>query len=88
MDPDNARQAPARRARAKFAFYGHVAIYVIVTLALVLADTFTSPGRTWAVWVGAAWAIALLAHGLFVLLVAARGPLATPPLDRTGPRTT
>lgn len=57
------------RAKAKFAFFLHAAVFAAVMLLLVLIDAFTSPGNTWFIWPLMGWGIAVLLHGARVYLL-------------------
>ncbi|MDP4076680.1 2TM domain-containing protein [Acidovorax sp. A1169] len=57
-----------RRAGAKFGWFIHATVYVLVNLLLVSLSL--SSGRHWAVFPHAGWGIGLLVHGMVVFFLA------------------
>ncbi|KRC30860.1 2TM domain-containing protein [Acidovorax sp. Root219] len=57
-----------RRAGAKFGWFIHATVYVLVNLLLVSLSL--SSGRHWAVFPLAGWGIGLLVHGMAVFFLA------------------
>lgn len=55
-----------QRAKAKFGFYSHVAIYAAVILLLFFVNILTAPGTYWVVWPLMGWGIAVVIHGVSV----------------------
>lgn len=55
-----------RRAKAKFGFYVHVAVYAAVIALLFVINLMTSPGSYWVIWPLAGWGIAVIVHATSV----------------------
>jgi hypothetical protein len=60
------RRLAERRAGAKFGFYVHALVYLVVNAGLVAINLATSPQALWFVWPMFGWGIGLVAHGLGV----------------------
>jgi len=60
------RQLAERRVRARYGFWTHAAIYVVVNTGLVAINLATSPGVLWFVWPMFGWGVGLVAHGVTV----------------------
>ena len=68
-DPEAERRRIARkRARAKLAFYRHLALYLVVSVFLLGLNLVFSPDALWFYWPAGGWGIALVAHGAQVYL--------------------
>ena len=64
------REARARlRAEAKYGFYRHLAVYVVVNLMLFVINLATSPTNFWAIWPLIGWGIAIAIHALMVFVL-------------------
>ena len=63
LDNDLRRKAE-RRAGAKFGFYIHATVFVLVNLGLVGLNLLVTGGPRWFVFPMLGWGIGLLAHGL------------------------
>ena len=68
MRPDDREVRARSRAEAKFGFYKHLAVYVVVNLMLFVIDLATSPGYFWAIWPLIGWGIAIAIHALTVFV--------------------
>jgi len=60
------RELAERRAGAKFGFYSHALVYVVVNAGLAVLNLLTDPRYLWFVWPLVGWGIGLAAHGLSV----------------------
>ena len=60
------RRLAERRAGAKFGFYIHALVYLVVNAGLVAINLATSPQVLWFIWPLFGWWIGLAAHGLGV----------------------
>ena len=60
------RQEARKRAKVKLSFFGHLAIYVVVNIFLVVVNLLTAPESLWFYWVLMGWGIGLAAHGIAV----------------------
>jgi hypothetical protein len=47
-------------------FYGHLASYLLVNVALLILNLVTSPKELWFIWPMIGWGIGLMFHGLRV----------------------
>ncbi|HUT55425.1 MAG TPA: 2TM domain-containing protein [bacterium] len=56
-------------AEAKFAFYIHLAAYVMVNLLLIFINAMTTPLFWWVQWSLMGWGFALLIHALISFLL-------------------
>ena len=56
------------RAEAKYRFYKHVAVFVVVNVLLLIINLITSPGYMWSIWPLIGWGVALVLHGLNVFV--------------------
>lgn len=56
-------------AETKFAFYIHLAAYVIVNLLLIFINAMTTPLFWWVQWSLMGWGFALLIHALVSFLM-------------------
>jgi Na+-driven multidrug efflux pump len=56
-------------AEAKFAFYIHLAAYVIVNILLIFINAMTTPLFWWVQWSIMGWGFALLIHALVSFLL-------------------
>lgn len=61
------RNQAVKRIGARRAFYTHLAVYMIVNLALVAYWYFTGGGDFWPGWVIFGWGIGLAIHGFNAL---------------------
>ena len=67
FDPEHElRQTARKRAQAKLSFLGHLGIYLVVNIILLLVNLLTSPGGLWFYWALLGWGIGLAAHGIGV----------------------
>ena len=60
------RRLAERRAGAKFGFYIHALVYLVVNAGLVTINLAISPHVLWFIWPLFGWGIGLAAHGLGV----------------------
>ena len=59
-----------RRAKAKYNFFVHAAVYAAVMVLLVLVNVLTLPGTIWFIWPLIGWGFAVALHGVRVYLLA------------------
>ncbi len=72
-EPD--RRDPAyRRLDDRMTFATHVALFAASNSGLWFFQTLAQHSDRWAIWVTAGWAIALVAHGLYVFAIADYSP--------------
>ena len=60
------RQLARKRAQLKLSFFGHLAIYVVVNVILLVVNLLTSPGALWFYWPALGWGMGVAAHGVTV----------------------
>lgn len=60
------RRRAERRAGAKYGFYSHALIYLVVNAGLAILNLATTPHNLWFLWSVVGWGIGLAAHGLSV----------------------
>ena len=70
MEQTNDYEAARRRAKAKYGFFVHAAVYAAVMLLLVVINLLTSPGVIWFIWPLMGWGLAVALHGARVFLLA------------------
>ncbi len=58
--------AARKRARAKYDFYKHLAVYFAIMVMLLIINLTTSPGYLWSIWPMFGWGIAIVIHALRV----------------------
>src|SRR5436309_13188364 len=51
-------------ARAKMAFYAHLAVYLVVNALLVAINLLTSAGHVWFQWPLLGWGVGVLVHAV------------------------
>jgi len=68
MDNDKKYEAAKKRVEAKFGFFIHLAVYVLVNGLLITINLIRSNEVLWFVWPLAGWGIGLLFHGLSVFV--------------------
>ena len=60
------------RAKAKYGFYKHLAVYVVMNLMLFFINLLTAPDYFWCIWPLIGWGIAVAIHALLVYVGGAR----------------
>jgi hypothetical protein len=68
MENQEAYQRAKQRVEAKFGFYIHLAVYLVVNGLLLTINLLTAPGEYWFLWPLLGWGIGLLFHGLGVFV--------------------
>jgi hypothetical protein len=48
-------------------FYGHLLVFVLVNIGLLVYNLATSPDNLWFIYTFVGWGIGLIAHGLYVM---------------------
>ncbi len=56
------------RARAKYGFYKHLAVFFVINLMLFLINIITGPGYFWSIWPLMGWGVAIAIHALRVFV--------------------
>lgn len=65
------RNEPAfRRLDDRMNFATHVAIFSAINSGIWFVRTIKAADWTWSVWFTGAWALALVAHGVFIFAIA------------------
>ena len=57
-----------KRAEAKFGFYVHLSIYIVVNVLLVFINLTTSNSYLWFIWPLMGWGIGVFIHALLVFI--------------------
>lgn len=66
---DAERYEKARRTvKARFDFYNHLGVYIVIMAFLALLNHLLSPGRYWVIWPLVFWGLAVALHGISALL--------------------
>ena len=60
------RQEARKRAQAKLSFFGHLAIYLVVNIVLLMVNLLASPETLWFYWAALGWGVGVVAHGATV----------------------
>lgn len=68
MNTEDQGARARKTAEAKFGFYKHAIVYVVVSIILVIVNFVTSPGSYWFVWPIMGWGIAIVLHASSVFL--------------------
>jgi len=68
MNKEVSHQDARLRAKTKFDFYVHAAIYVIVIAMLAAINLINSPGYLWVLWPAFGWGIGLGVHAAVVFM--------------------
>lgn len=66
MHTEDQAIAARQRAKAKFGFYVHAAVFAAVTILLFVINILTSTGSYWVVWPLMGWGIAIVIHAISV----------------------
>lgn len=72
MDQTDTYERARDRAEAKYQFYIHAAVYVVVMIFLVVINMLTSPDTAWSIWPLVGWGLALALHAARVFLMGGR----------------
>ncbi len=56
-------------ARAKMAFYVHLAVYLVVNALLIAINLLTSAGHVWFQWPLLGWGIGVLVHAIVAFVL-------------------
>ncbi|MBW1848746.1 MAG: 2TM domain-containing protein [Deltaproteobacteria bacterium] len=68
MENQEAYEKAKKRVEAKFGFYIHLSVYIIVNLLLVIINFSTSTQYLWFKWPLMGWGIGLFFHAFSVFL--------------------
>ena len=66
MENQEAYQKAKRRVEAKFGFYWHLSVYLVVMTVLVIINLSTWPDYLWFKWPLLGWGIGVFFHGLAI----------------------
>lgn len=72
MTEDQHLERARERAKAKFDFYVHLVIYLVVMGMLLGINLITWSGHYWILWPAFFWAVALAFHAASAFLIAQR----------------
>jgi len=68
MEHEQLVRTARRRARMKFGFFVHLAVFIAVNALLFVINRQTTPGFSWFAFPLGGWAVGLSVHGLAVYL--------------------
>jgi membrane protein YdbS with pleckstrin-like domain len=68
MENQEAYQKAKKRVEAKLGFFIHLAVYLIVNIALIIVNFVTSPKNLWFQWPLMGWSIGVFFHGMGVFV--------------------
>ncbi len=68
MSDEESYEKARRRVTARFDFYIHLGVYIVIMAFLGLLNHLLSPGRYWFIWPLIFWGVAVALHGVAVLL--------------------
>jgi hypothetical protein len=71
MENQEAYERAKKRVEAKFGFYIHLSVYIVVNLLLVVINFSTSTQYLWFKWPLMGWGVGLFFHALSVFLFSA-----------------
>jgi hypothetical protein len=66
-DRQEAYRRATERVRARIGLLVHAALFVVVTLLLLVINLISTPGAWWFFWPMLFWAIALVAHAAVIV---------------------
>ena len=66
MSQTDAYDRARARAKSKYGFYVHLAVYLAVMAFLVILNIVTSPGANWSIWPLLGWGLAVMLPGVRV----------------------
>ncbi len=75
LSPEEIERLAQRRAGAKLRWYTHLAVFVIVNLAIFAMSRYAFGTRPWSVYPLLGWGLGLVLHGISVFLLGAGGGL-------------
>lgn len=82
VEDQEAYRRAKKRAVAKFGFYVHLTIYVVVNIVLVIVNLSTSPEYLWFKWPLLGWGIGLLSHALWVFVFFGKNAVTARMIER------
>lgn len=82
MDNQEAYQRAKKRVEAKFGFYIHLTVYIIVNLLLIIINLNTSTSYLWFKWPMMGWGIGLFFHAVGVFLFSAGSSIKERMIDK------
>jgi hypothetical protein len=71
-----------RAARAKMAFYVHLAVYLAVNALLIAINLLTSAGHLWFQWPLLGWGIGVLVHAIVTFVLPKRAGMTRGMIER------
>jgi hypothetical protein len=66
MEENEKYERAKKRVRALRDFYGHVIIYLIINVFLIVVNLISTPERLWFYWVTLGWGIAVILNAISV----------------------
>ena len=72
MEDQKAYLKAKKRVEAKFGFYIHLAVYIAVSILLVIINLSSSDQHLWFIWPLLGWGIGVFSHGMGVFVFTGR----------------
>ncbi len=82
MKRSDDRHRAKERLAARRGFFVHLAVFVVVNVALVVINVTTAPDTLWVKWPLMGWSIGLAFHGLAVFVVGDRFAITDEMVER------
>ena len=82
MSDQQAKQAAEKRAKAKYEFYIHLSVYILVNALLVAINLSTQHKSYWFIWPLTGWGIGVFFHALGVFVLPNRTSLKDKLVER------
>ena len=68
MDTEERYELARKTVRAKFDFYIHLGVYIVLMIFLAILNLMHSPGYYWFIWPLVFWGLAVALHGVTAML--------------------
>ncbi len=82
MKNQEAYQRAKKRLEAKFGFYTHLSIYIVVNLLLIIINLSTSTQYLWFKWPLIGWGIGVFFHALGVFVFSGRSVITEEMIEK------
>ena len=82
MATPEAYQRAKERAEAKFGFYVHLVVYIVVNAVLVIVNMSTSTEYLWFKWPLMGWGIGVCFHALSVFVLSGKKAVTSRMIER------
>lgn len=82
MQDQEAYQKAKKRVEAKFGFYIHLAVYILVSILLVIINLISSTEYLWFKWPLMGWGIGVFFHALGVFIFPGRSVITEKMIEK------